>query len=268
MAARVPIQQAVRVVEARGGQSLETVVAARVDASGRVCRGTETLYQADTLTVGQGFAPNIELPLQAGCRISYGMDKGGWYVAVTDAMETSLAGIYAAGETTGIAGGGKSYIEGRMAAWDILHKQDRVDPQTCVCRIRTLTRMRNRQLRYGRFLNLLCHPQAAVYADIPDEVIVCRCEAISMGEIRRHLAQDVATMNGIKKATRCGMGFCQGRTCGPILFDVIGDHCGPSAQAIGFTAARTPVKSVSLGALARMKRIRDDADGNIADHEP
>lgn len=255
-AARVPLRQAVRVVEARGNQCLASVVAARVDGQGRVLQGTESVYATDTLAVGQGFTPNIELPLQAGCRVAHAVDRGGWFVDVNADMETSQAGIYAAGETTGIAGGAKSFIEGRLAAWDILHRQGRLDANTCAQQMRPLRRRRHRQIRYGRLLNTLCHPRAGVYGDIPDAVTVCRCEGITMGEIRRHLASHVTTLDGLKKASRCGMGLCQGRTCGPILFDILSDRCGRSPQAIGVASARVPVKAVSLGALAKMKRIQ------------
>jgi NAD(P)H-nitrite reductase large subunit len=82
--------------------------------------------------------------------------------------------------------------------------------------------------------------------------MVCRCEEITMGEIRRQLANGFDTVSGIKKATRCGMGHCQGRICGPILSDMIGAFTQRRPEAVGITSARAPVKPVPLGALARM----------------
>jgi NADPH-dependent 2,4-dienoyl-CoA reductase/sulfur reductase-like enzyme/bacterioferritin-associated ferredoxin len=253
VAARVPIRQGVRIVEARGNHRLEAVVTARVDADGRIISGTELTCATDTLAVGYGFSPNIELAQQAGCRVKFNNDKGGWHVDVDDSMRTTAADIYAVGETTGIAGGGKSLIEGRIAAWSILGKQGLVDRQTSESSIRPLIRQRSQQVRYGRFLNRLCRLPPGCYTDIPDETTICRCEEVTMGDIRRQLNNDFTTMNGIKKATRCGMGNCQGRTCGPILFDILSAR-SPSLppDAIGCTSARVPVKRVALGALAAM----------------
>jgi len=258
IAARVPVKQGVRIIEARGRQHLETVVVARVDEQGRIIQRTEQIYPTDTLAVGYGFSPNIELPQQAGCSVSYAVDKGGWHVNVGATMVTSVADIYAVGETTGIAGAGKSFIEGQIAAWDILIKQGKVDRQAGKMHTQPLLRQRSRQVRYGRFVNQLCRLHPDCYADIPDEVTVCRCEEISMGEIRRQLKNGFATMNGIKKATRCGMGICQGRTCGPILFDIISAFTQRPPAAVGWSSARSPVKTVSLGSLAQMTISGDD----------
>ena len=262
VAARVPMKQGVRIVEARGRDQLEAVVVASVDADGRIVRGTERIYPTDTLAVGYGFSPNIELPQQAGCMVKFSKAKGGWYVDVKETMVTTVADIYAVGETTGIAGAGKSFIEGRIAAWAILNKQGVVDWQTHETNTRSLMRQRDRQVQYGRFLNHLCRLHPSCYADIPDETVICRCEEISMGDIRSQLNNDFTTMNGIKKATRCGMGNCQGRTCGPILFDILSAHSQRSPKAIGCTSARAPVKTITLGALAKMTANTAQDDGN------
>ncbi len=251
-AGRVPVKQGLRIVEARGARHLEAVVAARTDADGRIRPGTERTYPAETLAVGHGFAPNIELPQQAGCALSYDVDKGGWVVDVDPAMATSVPGIYAAGETTGIAGAGKSFVEGRIAAWDILFKTGRVDLRECERRVGPLQRRRQQQVRYGRFLNRLCRVPPACYADIADETLICRCEEITMGEIRGRLRQGFATLNGIKRATRCTMGNCQGRTCGPILSDIIGMFTTMPPEAAGCPSMRAPLKPVALGALAAL----------------
>jgi NAD(P)H-nitrite reductase large subunit len=171
-------------------------------------------------------------------------------------MATSVPGTYAAGETTGIAGAGKSYIEGQIAAWDILFKLGRVDRQRHQDRTLPLARQRRQQVRYGMFLNRLCRIEPECYADIPDETIICRCEEITMGEIRRQLNNGFVTMNGLKKATRCGMGNCQGRTCGPILFDIISAFTQGPPTLVGCASARAPIKTVSLGALAKMSTGR------------
>ncbi|MFO7714007.1 FAD-dependent oxidoreductase [Desulfosarcina sp.] len=255
-ARRVPVKQGVRIVEARGRSELTAVVSARTDSGGRILPGTERIYHTDTLAVGYGFSPNIELPQQAGCAISYAADKGGWIVDVDPAMATSEPGIYAAGETTGIAGAGKSFIEGQIAAWDILLKTGRVDRRCHGRHVPPLAHLRRHQVRYGRFLNRLCRPAPACYADIPDETIICRCEEVTMDEIRRQLTRGFSTLNGIKRATRSTMGNCQGRTCGPILADIIGALTHLSPEAAGCPSARAPVKTVALGALAKLPDCR------------
>jgi D-hydroxyproline dehydrogenase subunit alpha len=76
-----------------------------------------------------------------------------------------------------------------------------------------------------------------------------------MGEVRRQLSHGLTTMNGIKRATRCTMGNCQGRTCGPIIADMISAFSRQPPAAVGCASARAPIKTVALGALARMVTI-------------
>jgi len=257
-AARVPVQQGIRIVAARGRRQLEAVVAARADSKGCIIKGTEHTYSTETLAVGYGFSPNIELPQQAGCAVSYSPDRGGWFVNVDAAMTTSVPDIYAVGETTGIAGAGKSLIEGRLAAWHILYNTGRVGRQVYSDHIRSLLGRHTRQVRYGRLLNLICQISPDVYADIPDETTICRCEEVTMGDVRRQVSNGLTSLKSIKMATRCGMGRCQGRTCGPTLFDIISALTRQSPAVIGYASARTPVKTVALGSLAEMAPTNGD----------
>jgi NADPH-dependent 2,4-dienoyl-CoA reductase/sulfur reductase-like enzyme len=260
-AARVPLKQRLRVIEAKGSNHLERVVAGRIDATGSVIQGSERIYTTDTLAVGYGFSPNIELPQQAGCALSHAIDNGGWYVEVGTKMETSLDAVYAVGETTGIGGAGKSFVEGQIAAWDLLFKLGRVNRKTHTTHTLPLLRERKRKLQYSRFLNRLSRLHPGCYAGISDDTVICRCEEITMGEIRRQLDNGFNTMNSIKKATRSSMGNCQGRICGPILSDMISALAQQPTEAVGTTSARAPIKLVSLGALAQMKTNHQDNDG-------
>jgi len=53
--------------------------------------------------------------------------------------------------------------------------------------------------------------------------IVCRCEEISRGEIidALHRPLVVATLDGVKRRVRAGMGRCQGGFCGPLVTQII-----------------------------------------------
>ncbi len=252
---RIPVRQGVRIVEARGRRQLEEVVAARIDSRGHPVTGSEEIYTGDTLAVGYGFVPNTELARQAGCALAFDADKGGWHVQVDTSMKTTVAGIYAAGEVTGIAGAAKSYIEGSLSAWRILYERGRVKQRAYTRMTQPLIRRRLRQVRYGRRLNRLCNLAPDFFGATTDDTVVCRCETVTMGEIRRQIANGFVTMDSIKKATRCGMGICQGRICGPILVDILSVQGGQSPEAVGPTSARPPVRAVSLGALAEMAPV-------------
>ncbi len=58
-------------------------------------------------------------------------------------------------------------------------------------------------------------PETTVRLD--DDEILCRCERVTVGEIRALIRQGYRDMNEIKAVTRSGMGACGGKTCGPLL---------------------------------------------------
>ena len=78
-----------------------------VDGDWRVVAGTEETVAADTLCLGYGFVPSVELPRLAGCDFGYDEDRGGPVVAIDEWMRTSVPGVLAAGDGTGVEG---SYV--------------------------------------------------------------------------------------------------------------------------------------------------------------
>jgi len=83
-----------------------------------------------------------------------------------------------------------------------------------------------------------------------DEVIICRCEDITWGEIRQALEKGYITLDEIKRITRAGMGRCQGRTCQRILLNEIARFCNKKVEELTVSTFRPPTKPIKLGTLA------------------
>jgi D-hydroxyproline dehydrogenase subunit alpha len=235
-------------VEAAGDGALQKVIFARVDRLGRLISGSEKAVRTGCLVVGHGFSANIELPQAAGCRLSFDAAGRGWIVEVDESMRTSLPGIYAAGEITAVAGARKSFIEGRIAGLSIAGDLGLAGGGGDRRRMSALRRSRASQIRFGRLMHRICTPPVGMWEHIPDGTIICRCEDVTIGDIRRSIANGARTAGGIKRATRCGMGMCQGRTCGPILQDLLSAQTGRHEPIIPFSA-RIPVKPVDVSSI-------------------
>ena len=250
---RTPLIQNMRIVEARGSGGFKSVVAAKTDHEGKVIFGSEKEYRGDTLAVGYGFVPNIELPAQAGIELCFRRDRGGWIVKVNEMLETSLPFIYAVGEITGVAGAKKSMVEGKLAALSILKKMDLLGSSATSAdfqrEVSRLVKIDRQQQQYGSFLGQFCNVDTEVYKSIPDETIICRCEGITMGEVRKNIELGFDTLGGLKKATRSGMGRCQGRICSPVITDIVTALTGKTPARVGAPHARIPVKNVALGSF-------------------
>jgi NADPH-dependent 2,4-dienoyl-CoA reductase/sulfur reductase-like enzyme len=148
----------------------------------------------DHLACGFFLLPNPELAGLLGCRIEAGA------VAVDARQATTVPGVYAAGEATGIGGLDKSLIEGQiagLAAAGDLTAADRLSPR------------RDRARRFAAKLRHAFALRDELKAVARDDTLVCRCEDVPLGRLRPY-----PSLREARLQTRCGMGPCQGRVCG------------------------------------------------------
>ncbi|MBG0851715.1 FAD-dependent oxidoreductase [Streptomyces spinoverrucosus] len=236
---RVPLLARHTVVEAHGDDRLDAVTVAALDAGGRVRPGTRRRIACDTLAVGHGMLPHTDLAATLGCRLD------GVAVEVDDEQRTDVPGVWAAGEATGIGGAdlalAEGHIAGRSAAARLTGR--RPDARTWTGAARSRAALRG----FFAALDSVYAPPAHWTEQVTDDTLVCRCEEVPACAVRaavRELgAGDVRT---VKLLTRAGMGWCQGRMCGPAVAALTG--CPP-------TPARTPfARPVPLGVLAGQGR--------------
>jgi bacterioferritin-associated ferredoxin len=95
-----------------------------------------------------------------------------------------------------------------------------------------------------------------------ERTIVCRCEDLSLAEIRDLIAAGFTTMEEIKRLTRCGMGPCQGRTCRLVVAAEIAQATGVNVGSVALPTFRPPTKPVKLGVLIC------EEDGAAGDCDP
>jgi NAD(P)H-nitrite reductase large subunit len=89
-----------------------------------------------------------------------------------------------------------------------------------------------------------------------DDLVICRCEEVTKGEIREALAAGMASVSGVKRATRAGMGLCQGQTCGRLVAGLVARETGQAPADVEPMTARPPVRPIPMDVLAK------DADGD------
>ena len=157
----------------------------------------DNIQDVDYLACGFGLVPNSELAALVGCDI---LPEG--FVQVNAAQCTSIEWIYAAGELTGIGGVDKSLAEGQVAGRSAVGQSADA----------TLLKKRNSSLRFATMLAKTFAIRSEIRHLAQADTIVCRCEDIALGALHHR-----TDSREIKLQTRCGMGPCQGRICGPIL---------------------------------------------------
>lgn len=79
-----------------------------------------------------------------------------------------------------------------------------------------------------------------------DNLIICRCEEITKGEIRRAVHEGMRTMIEIRRYLRVGMGLCQGNTCGRIVKGIIAAELGMRPANLEECTARGPARPIEI----------------------
>lgn len=77
------------------------------------------------------------------------------------------------------------------------------------------------------------------------DIIICRCEEITKGEIIQAIRDGATTVDGIKRMTRAGKGLCQGRTCRPLVEAILMTELGHLPPAEEYPSTRPPVRPMA-----------------------
>lgn len=184
----------------------------RCDGASHVERVTITdgtgdwTHDCDWLACGFHLVPNLELPILLGCAITDG------YVRVDDLQQTSRGGVACVGELTGIGGLDKALVEGEIAGYAVAGRNDKA---------RSLSNRLARMRRFARRMDRAFALRSELRGLATDDTIVCRCEDVTHAAIRQCHSWREAKLH-----TRCGMGACQGRICGPQVEFLFGWKAG------------------------------------------
>jgi len=208
---------------------------------------------ADHLFLHEGVIPDTQISL--ALQLAHRWDEGQvcWRPEVDEWGRTSLPAIAIAGDGAGIAGAEAAALSGRLAALDAAATLDRIDEAERDRRARPIRAALAGERAIRPFLDALYRPAPSVVAPAEDDVIACRCEEVTVGQIRRAVRLGAPGPNQLKAFTRCGMGPCQGRVCGPIVSAVIAQARGLPIAEIGTYRPRAPYKPITVGALAESK---------------
>jgi NADPH-dependent 2,4-dienoyl-CoA reductase/sulfur reductase-like enzyme len=226
-------------VTALAAEGEERLSAVRFTAKGRDQR-----TEARTLLLHQGVAPQINLALATGAAHDWSDERLAFEPRLSADGESTVPGLFIAGDAGGIAGAGAAVPAGRLSARAIARSLGIAAPENAAIR-RDLALAR----RGRRFLDAWFRP-AEAFRIPADAVVACRCEGVTAGEIRALARAGAQGPNQAKALCRAGMGPCQGRLCGLTVTEIMAETTGRPPAEIGHYRLRPPVKPVTLAELA------------------
>ena len=236
----VPVRTGVEPIEITGGpeDGVQSLTVRK--------RGSEPLtIQCDAVALGYHLRAEAALADLAHCEFYFDRVSRQWLPIVDSDGRATVKGIYLAGDGARLTGADGAEIAGELAALSVLKDFGRTVEAARVSRLRSaLSRME--RFRSGLAEAFPWPFEAA--AGISDDTVVCRCEVITAGEIRKLAVQNGATeINRNKAFGRAGMGRCQGRYCGHATAEIIAAATATPIEQVGRLRGQAPVKPISIG---------------------
>ena len=252
----VPFYTSHSVVEARGQREVESLVLSSPS-------GTREI-PCDTVCLAIGLVPSAELPYLTGCDLRFDSHLGGYIPALDSNMQTSIEGVFVAGDVCGIpdvngtanlaerqgARAGRSAVGIHNGSSDILLHGPRADAQPAV-------------QYWQSWRSSLSNGEAG-------EVTVCLCEEVSRADLlavspprylgwpSRHMGNRGLTtlfeeapvnLDRLKRLTRAGMGYCQGRRCREEVALISAQAAGVDPSSVPIATYRTPARPLPLRSM-------------------
>lgn len=106
-----------------------------------------------------------------------------------------------------------------------------------------MSKINDRSIKVGEFLS---QPD--------DAIIICRCEEITKGEIRKAVYDGMVTLTEIRRYLRTGMGLCQGQTCGRLIKGIVAKELGITPLELEPATSRAPMRPVEMKILGNERK--------------
>lgn len=240
-----------------GAAGVESVLVHRVRPDSRPIPGSERSITCDTVLLGIGAVPVVELLDALGCRMEFRAERGGYVPVLNDRQETSVPGVFAAGDCAGV-------WPAKTLAREIAEAEGR----------RAAGGMGETHTPGAPTVELGAYRLAWVRASVigtDGAPYVCQCEEVTARDILevrpprylgwpedRRNARDLSLLLGagapnpdqVKRLTRAGMGLCQGRRCREQIAALLALSGGVELEAIALATHRAPVRPLKLSIAA------------------
>lgn len=218
----------------------------QIDGDQRVrgIRWGEQTLPCDAVAFAHALRSETQLADLLGCEFAWNPLNRAWLPQRDSAGRSSVEGVYLAGDGAGIMGADAAQMAGECAALALLEDTGVVvDQRRRVALERQLARIQ----RFRQGLETAFPFPEHWAAQAPDDLILCRCEEVSVGEVRAVVDEGHWEINRVKAHCRVGMGRCQGRMCGLAAAEIVAERSGRDLPQVGRLRGQAPIKPLPFG---------------------
>ncbi|MHA7777934.1 FAD/NAD(P)-dependent oxidoreductase [Roseibium sp. M-1] len=240
-----------------GASQIAIEGSAKAETISFISKGKCHRLDCATVLLHHGVVPNVQATRSLDVPHHWNEAQHCFVPEKNDWGRTQLQDVFIAGDGAGIGGAVAAQLQGRLAALEIacdLGKSTWEDRDRAAVRI---SRKLATELAARPLVDRAYPPFGEALAPA-DDTIVCRCEEVTAGDIRRYAGLGCLGPNQAKAFGRSGMGPCQGRYCGLTVTDLLAAETGQTQDATGYYRIRPPLKPVTLGELEAMNDILID----------
>ena len=266
----IPLHLSTTVLEVQtDGDEVTGVVVSDVDENHAPTGASRTL-DCDSVVFAIGQIPMADIAYITGCQMAFRPELGGWAPEVDHNMETSVPGVFVAGDTAGVGAGVRTdasvaVAQGRIAGTAAAHSLCALDQATADRRIAELTPSGGQNgAGAHEYRQRWFH---ALRQSGGSGVMVCRCEEVTQGELLdvsppRYLGWSSEQMSSrnidtllkdgpvdqdqVKRLTRAGMGYCQGRRCREQVSMLLAHGTDTPLAEVPLASYRAPLRPLPL----------------------
>ncbi len=225
-------------------------------------------HDAHVILSHEGVIPQVYITQSLGCEHAWHPGQHCWIPKLDRYGETSVNGIYVAGDGANIGGVELARLRGEQVALRIAQQLERITQSEAKENAQQIG-SKSRHLSCLRPMLDAMYPPAKQVLSPADETIVCRCESLTAGKIRSEARKGVAGCNQLKAFTRAGMGPCQGRLCGAVVSQLIAEVQHKRVETIETLHVRPPLKPITFGELATLnlsQRLKSRVATDTSEH--
>lgn len=203
-----------------------------------------TFVDCDAVALGYALRSETQLADLLECQFAFDALNRAYLPVRDTAGRASTPGVYLAGDGAGIMGADAAELAGERAALALLSDRG---IEVSASRVALLEKRLGGLVKWRRGIEAAFPFPTDWAQSAPDDLVVCRCENITAGNLRAVARETGASeLNRLKALSRVGMGRCQGRICAAAAAEILADVVRVPVHQVGRIRAQSPIKPLPM----------------------